>query len=503
MLLDLIKIALCLVGYLAFAPVLALALTTYPRLRRWCLGALVLFTALPKGWSTLTIFSQDGYRGHVRGWECSLTDMVALGLIGWALLNGRAGGRSVVLILTALWGGYCLASLPGGLHALDLGYVGMAVFKYTKAVLPLLAVGLALRDREDLRALLAGMTAALLIELTIGLWHRYGQGHWRVMAWFEHPNPLAMWSYLLALPLLGAAMTPGEPRRATLAALTAVAGAGALVIMTLSRAALAAIVLGVGAVLVLRLLQRPSRQVAVGMVALALAGAAMLALSFDSIALRARLAGADTGVEDFREVLSRQSAEMLRDRPWTGIGWNNYGVANSRPLGEYSRVIEDWDQERGHRYDEDTYRANALVESWYWLHLAEGGWPSFVALLVFAAATVVTAAIVAWRRRREVAGGFAAGVMVALCLVYAHGQWERILVQTKPLATWMILVGAVAALASGAAGEPPRQGTARNGQPGSADLQSAGKPRAPARHLPCLAVPWPRRTGTGRLSTLS
>ncbi len=461
MLLDLIKIALCLVGYLAFAPVLAVALTTYPRLRRWCLAGLVLMTALPKGWSTLTIFSHDSYRGHVRGWECSLSDMVSLGLIGWALISGRLGGRSVVLILAALWGGYCLASLPGTLHALDLGYVGMAVFKYTKAVLLLLAVGLALRDREDLRALLAAMTAALLIELTIGVWHRYGLGQWRVMAWFEHPNPLAMWSYLLALPLLGAAMTPGEPRRAIITALTAVAGAGALVIMTLSRAALAAIAIGIGVVLLVRLLQRPSRQVAIGMVALALAGTAMLALSYDSIALRARLAGGDTGVEDFREVLNRQSAEMLRDHPWSGIGWNNYGVANSRPLGIYSRVIEDWDQERGHRYDEDTYRSNALVESWYWLHLAEGGWPSLSALLIFATATVITAASVAWRRRREVAGGFAAGVMVALCLVYAHGQWERILVQTKTLATWMILVGAVAALAAGAASEPRRTGTGR------------------------------------------
>jgi O-antigen ligase len=164
----------------------------------------------------------------------------------------------------------------------------------------------------------------------------------------------------------------------------------------------------------------------------------------DSLQARIDGAGQEEEVADFRLVLNRQSAEMFKDHPLVGIGWNQYGLANSRPQGAYSWVIEEWNRERNHVYGEEGYTSNALTESLYWLHLAENGILGTVAYGVFLLVTLLLVVSAAWRRRSDLT---ALGLLIVLVITYAHGTLERVLVQPKNLSAWLILVAIVAGAA--------------------------------------------------------
>jgi len=45
----------------------------------------------------------------------------------------------------------------------------------------------------------------------VALKMRYLDGRWQISGWFEHQNPLAMWTYACALPLLSAALARKLP----------------------------------------------------------------------------------------------------------------------------------------------------------------------------------------------------------------------------------------------------------------------------------------------------
>lgn len=139
---------------------------------------------------------------------------------------------------------------------------------------------------------------------------------------------------------------------------------------------------------------------------------------------------------------------MLADHPLLGVGWNHFGILNSRPRGDrYSEILEDWDRERGFTIYDENYWANPLTESLYWLWLAETGWLGFAGFCLFLLATLLAVMRASWRQRRTWAGAFALGLLVALSICYLHGTVERILTQPKNLSQWLLLAGLGAGLA--------------------------------------------------------
>jgi hypothetical protein len=77
------------------------------------------------------------------------------------------------------------------------------------------------------------------------------------------------------------------------------------------------------------------------------------------------------------------SAAMLRES-WVGIGWNNFALTINPPY-PYGEVIDQWERDRGHRVDADY--AKGVVESHYWLLLAENGYPGLMGYLLFIGVT--------------------------------------------------------------------------------------------------------------------
>ena len=173
----------------------------------------------------------------------------------------------------------------------------------------------------------------------------------------------------------------------------------------------------------------------------------MFSAAADTIIHRFTTSGDNDPMHNLRLILNDMSSEMVSDHPM-GVGWNNYAIANSRPVPTYSQMLEDWSRNRGHHVNEENYTSNPLTESLYWCILAETGYLGLVTYLLFAAATFWWC----WRnipkQRHSLLGFFLFGLGVALAFNYAHSHLERILTQTKNLSMWLIYLGLIAKVES-------------------------------------------------------
>ena len=439
---TLLKVLLIAFVYLGIGPLLGQFLRGRDVARRVTLGFMAWWLVRPRSDFTLMLDSIETFRGHARGFEFNYLEAIALGLALAALLEKRADFRFFPPGLWAwlLWVAVGLLSVP---EAINPVYALMPAFKYVKMGMVLVGVFAALHDERDVRAMMRGFAIALILQMVICLWGRYVHGGFRMMGWFEHQNPMAMWSYLIALPILGLALGKDTAPRDVVLFFTAFGAAGLVVVLSVSRASLAAFVVGSVLVMVGAYAQGLTvRRVALGAFG-AVCGALVLAKAAHTF--MERMGNDDSPKNDLRFALNQQAAAMHADHPLVGIGWNNYGLANSRPLGvKYSQVMERWEQNRGRRIYPENFRANPLTESLYWLLLAENGTLGFATFLGFAALTL-------WHGLRSTVhfwhsplGLVLYGMTVALAIIYFHCQVERVLTQTKILTTWMMLCAVLA-----------------------------------------------------------
>ena len=234
---DLLKALIIFSGYLVAAPALGWLLSRHRLMERAALALLAFMPSWFPAKLTLMLGSVELYRGHTKGFEASLIELVAIALIVSAALRREPGFRLLPpgawLYLT-----WCALSCLSLFGAMNPTYGFMAAVKFTKVVLVFIGAFHALRDEEDFRWLLHGLAFSLVLQVLVGLKMRYLDGRWQVHGWFEHQNPMAMWAYLCALPLLSVALAPQTNRRDTLVYLVAVAAAALLILLSVSRAAL-------------------------------------------------------------------------------------------------------------------------------------------------------------------------------------------------------------------------------------------------------------------------
>lgn len=438
---TLVKIIAIATIYLGVGPALGIALKGRERARRVALGFMAWWLVRPPSDFTLMLNSIETYRGHCRGFEFNFLEAIAIGLALASLLERRSDFRWFPPGAWAwmLWIGVSVFSVVNAIEPL---YVFMPAFKFAKMGFIFVGVFAALHDERDAVAMMRGFAVALILQLIICLWGRYVQGGFRVMGWFEHQNPMAIWSYMVALPIFGLALTEETKRHDFLLFIGAFASAGLTVVLSVSRASLAAF--GVGAVLVMlgALIHRITvRRVALGALG-ALGGLLVLALAADTFMERMH---EDSSPEnDLRMALNQQSAAMFHDHPVAGIGWNNFGLANSRPKGtRYSEILERWEKNRGRTIYPEQFEANPLTESLYWLLLAENGVLGFSAFLVFLVLTLWFASRATVAFWRSPMGLMLLGITVGLIILYFHGKVERVLTQTKNLTSWIMLCALV------------------------------------------------------------
>lgn len=433
---TIIKVLVIAFVYLGLGPMLGYYLNGKDRARRIVLGFMAWWLVRPPSDFTLMLDSVDFYRGHTKGFEFNFIEAIAIGLALAAILEKRRDFKWLPPALW-LWFLWVFVSLFSIITADNLVYALMPAFKFAKMGIVFVGVFSAIHDERDVNAVMKGFATALIMQLILCLWNRYVLGQFRIMGWFEHQNPMAMWSYMLAFPILGLAISKETKPRDVLLYFCAFASAGLVVVLSVSRAALAAFAIGSVVIMMGSFFQGvTARRVGLTVVG-AIGGVAVMAMAADTF--MARMGTDDTPKNDLRWALNQQSAAMLRDHPLTGVGWNNFGIMNSRPVGmKYSAIVERWEANRGSRIYAKNFRRNPLSESLYWLLLAECGLLGFSTFLAFALVTSwqgLRATIYFWRTPL---GLFFFGVMTALIITYFHGQVERVLTQTKNLTTWII-----------------------------------------------------------------
>ena len=360
--------------------------------------------------------------------------------------NGNPWLKSLLI-----WSGIFLALLMAvsmfGSH--EPTYALMALSRFAKGAIIFAAAAVYLRDEKDLRWAVGALAGALFHHGLLCLKMRLLDSSWQVKGWFEHQNPMAMWCYLSALPVLAMMLEPKVKGRLFWLCVAGYGGAGLCILLSVSRAALAAYAAGSAMLLLAAWLRGPNLRVTMMSVMGAIGAVVVSVFALDSFKARLNEVAESSEVveEDLRDILNKQSAAMLRASPLIGIGWNNFGISNSRPRGDaFSEILEEWDRDRGFTIYEENYYANPLTESLYWLWLAETGWLGFVSFIVFAALTVWWALRNAWQRRGTLMGAVALALLIGLTLCYAHGTVERILTQTKNLSHWLMLAGMVAGM---------------------------------------------------------
>ncbi len=444
---DLIKLLIAFALYGGLAPLLGMMMATRRSWQRALFGLLMFMPSLQPGRITFMLGSIDIYRGHVKGFEVSFIEVFSLALI-IAVLNGPRDPlmprHAKLPPGTLLYISWALAGLLSIFSAWEPTYVLMAFTRVFKSALIFAAAALFLRDEKDLRAAIAGLAASMVLQAWICLKMRYIEGYFQIKGWFEHQNPMSMWAYMSACVVFAAAMHKEVKGRLLWLCLAAFGGAGLCVLLSVSRAALAAYAAGAGLVLLMAWIRGPGARTAMATFMGAIGAVMVMMFAMDSLNSRLKevKASKEINAEDLRPVLNRQSKAMLNDYPLLGIGWNNYGIANSRPRGfKYSEVLEEWDRERGFTIIDENYWANPLTESLYWLILSENGWIGWSLFLLFEAATLWYGIQAVRHGGKSLMGYVAFGIFVALAICYPHGLVERILTQTKNLSHWLLLAG--------------------------------------------------------------
>lgn len=438
---TLLKILVIAFVYLGAAPVLGILLKGRATAQRIALGCMAFMLVRPRSEFTLMLDSIDWYRGHCRGFEFNFLEAVAMAFALCAWLEKRKDFRFFPpgLWIWLLW---VTVSLLSAASALEPSYAFMPAVKFAKMGFVLIGIFAILRDERDIKAMMRGFAIGLIIQIIVCLWARYVHGSYRVLGWFEHQNPMAIWSYTVALPMLGLILTKRTSKSDMLLFSCAYGAAGLAVVFSVSRASLGLFGIGTMAVMLGSFTQGVSIKKTALVALMSIAGVLVMLKAADTF--MARMGSDDSPKNDLRYALNKQSAAMFRDHPVIGTGWNNYGLLNSRPRGaKYSKIMEDWERARGSTIYLKNFRGNPLTESLYWLTLAETGALGLTTFMCFALFTLwcgTRASLAFWKSSL---GLMLFGATVALALNYFHGQYERVLTQTKILTTWMMICALV------------------------------------------------------------
>lgn len=391
----------------------------------------------PGNWG-MTICSVEFYRGHTKGFHHYYNQALALALI-FAMPQRQGFFKAVfpsgMLVYFLYWFSSCLCIFA----APNKQFVFMAAHKMAITSLVFYAAYRFINSESRLRFFLRTMAVTLLWETFAVLKCKYLDGQYQVKGTFEHQNSLVMYSNMIGMVFLAAAMS--EKSKTSRLCLWAFFGCAIITQSTLSRAGMAFFVMGAGATAAIAFLERPNLRRAMLIGSFLVAGTLGLLVALDTIIARFNDHG-NTASAEYREVLNAASRQMVKDHPF-GIGWNNYALAINEPH-PYAEFIWEWMRGRGHKVDPD--RKNSTVESHYYLLLAENGYLGygFYMLMISLALYRNIRAFVFFPT--GITRLVSLGIFIGCGINYVQSMLERVLTQPRNLMLWFLLYAVTAKL---------------------------------------------------------
>lgn len=373
------------------------------------------------------------YRGHARGYHVFFIEVLA-----WALIIARCMGdwKNFKLFPPGLgyYLLYCFLGLASIFAAVYQVHVWTAAFKFFGAAILLVCAFNYVRNEKELKFFAACMSVTMLWEAFVVLKMKYVDGIYQVMGTFEHQNSLSMFTTMIGMVLLSFALGPRTNTSAF--AFLAYIACAAISQSTLSRAGLLVFAAGSVMVLLMSLWDRPTRRRWVMTGLLATVGAIGLAFTLDTIVARFN----DYGNEESamtRKNLNKAAMLMVQDYPM-GVGWNNFARVINHPF-PYGDHIDHWHAMNGNPVDRNYNKG--IVESWYYLTLAETGYQGLFGLLLMIGVFLWWNLRAIWTFRGTLLGAVSIGIFVGCFCNYVQSVLERVLTQPRNLFLWLLLLG--------------------------------------------------------------
>lgn len=397
---------------LLVGPALAAWLRTNPRQAPWAWAMLTFLPFVLGPWHLdVAPYATPMWSGYVKGWEVSLLDAVACGI-----LFGTRGRRPKLILLLpflAYLFAASLAVMQARFPALAFSYI----VQLFRIFLVFLAAARVAQMEHGERALLTGLILGLTVQAGYAIWAR-ANGALQTGGSLGHQNLLGFVSHMALMPAFAMFLAVRWPGRALLGVI-----AGLVVVaLTASRATIG--LAGVGLMLTLLLslgLRFTGRKAAVGVAALVLV-AVSLPLAQAALERRFQAQNSTFLSEDTeRQAFERAAKSIIAANP-LGIGPNHYVfVANTE--GYSSAAGVNWSY--GNR--------SAHVHNTYLLVGAESGYLGLITLVLLLSAAIFYAFNTAFRFRRQPGAEVLVGVGAGLIAVVIHGfvEWMFVVYPTQ------------------------------------------------------------------------
>ena len=403
----------------------------------------------------INFLSREWYRGTTRGIEVSFIDFLALILLAACLLKPRTRPRFLWpagLVPLLLYFGWCAASV--GLSRPSL-FGLFELSKVLRGIVVFLAAAAFIRSGREVKVLLLGLAAAVLVEGLAALRDRYIWGEFRVAAYFPHPNSLSMHA-CIAAPVMAAAALSDAPRAmrrlfALCAGLAAVA-----VILTISRTGFAALLTVMAGTAALCFSFRLTLRRAVTAALILLVATAGLARSWDTVKSRFL----ESSLEDeygSKDVTQGRGvylhlARMIAKGHFCGIGLNNWSFAVTNEYAprigmHYIPYIDTEKKPYDGRPPDGLDACQAApAHNLGALTLGELGWPGLLLFALVWLSWFRTAGSFLRRRSAALLSRFGTGVFLGLAAAFFQSFTEWEYRQTPIFFLIHILAGSAAAL---------------------------------------------------------
>jgi hypothetical protein len=376
------------------------------------------------------------YRGHSRGFHFYWAEVAAVALIfahmfgNWKRFRFFPPGFWLYIL-------YCSACLLSIVNAPIPLFALFAAWKAFKVVLIFVAAYNFIRTEEDLRFALISLALVMLWQLVAVLNQKYVLGIYQVWGTFEHQNSLSMFTILIGMVFLSVAMGPKRP--SSLFFCVAFIACAAIVQSTLSRAGLFIFAFGTVCVVLASLMDKATRRRLAVLAGIGAVGFLGLCMTLDTIVKRFTDYGNDESKRT-REHLNIAAHKMLLEYP-LGIGWNNFAQVINPPF-PYGDHIDEYYRQTGNTVDRKYKKG--VVESLWWLHLAETGYQGLITYLVIIFLFLFwnVQNIIYYRRRYL--GAVSIGLLVGSLMNYGQSFLERVLTQPRNVMLWLIMLAITA-----------------------------------------------------------
>ena len=389
----------------------------------WCMAASMCLYQQ----TAINFFSNEFYHGSARGMEVSLVYLLAFTILMAFAMRGKArGGMSDAGL--KLFVIYFLLCLPSLTQSDDLLISWLELWKMLMLLLFYSAVRTYLKSTDDVKTVVKALAIFTLMNTFFTVKGHYS-GIYQPGGVFPHRNGMAMGMLLLGPVFFAGYLSTGVWSRRGLLYVAAFIGAGISTIWSYSRGAITMMPVAYGITLAAMLFERKntSRKL-VRIMPLVVSG--MLGFAVILPRIVERFTNAPEASGNTRVELAYCAFEMIKDKPWTGVGINNWSL-NMEPDHPY--------QEAAAATLGVELNYKGIVETVYLLVCAECGIPALLAMLAWFAWHWLLSVRLLWKLRGTEWYFVAAGLLGGLTANYAQSVLEWVLRQSLNLICLMFV----------------------------------------------------------------